>query len=149
MVLAYNEAIKAYKEDEVPVGCVIVKNGEVIAKAHNKKVRKNCAIFHAEIECINKATKKLNDWYLEGCDMYVTLEPCMMCTGAIINSRIENIYFGCKDLKGGSIVSNIKIKRIKNINHYPNYKGGLMEEECKELLKKFFKNKRKNSPGNI
>ena len=143
MMLAYKEAIKAFEEDEVPVGCVIVKDGKVISKSHNRKEKNNCAIFHAEIECIKKATKKLNDWYLEGCDMYVTLEPCMMCTGAIINSRIENIYFGCKDSKGGSVVSNIKIKRIKNINHYPNYKYGLMEEECGNLLKEFFKNKRK------
>ena len=143
MELAYKQALQAFKEDEVPVGCVIVMGDEVIAKAHNKKVKKNCAIFHAEIECINKACKKLNNWNLKGCDIYVTLEPCMMCTGAIINSRIDNVYFGCKDPNGGALVSNIKIKRIKNINHYPNIKHGLMEEECSYLLKKFFKNKRK------
>ena len=149
MQLAYSEACKAFDEDEVPVGCVIVKDDCVIAKAHNKKVKKNCAIFHAEIECINKATKKLNNWNLTGCQIYITLEPCMMCTGAIINSRIDKIYFACKDPKGGSVVSNVKMKRIKNINHYPEYEYGLMEEECSLLLKKFFKNKRKNSPGNI
>ena len=143
MELAYKQALQAFKEDEVPVGCVIVMGDEVIAKAHNKKVKKNCAIFHAEIECINKACKKLNNWNLKGCDIYVTLEPCMMCTGAIINSRIDNVYFGCKDPNGGALVSNIKIKKIKNINHYPNIKHGLMEEECSSLLKKFFKNKRK------
>ena len=143
MELAYKQALQAFKEDEVPVGCVIVMGDEVIAKAHNKKVKKNCAIFHAEIECINKACKKLNNWNLKGCDIYVTLEPCMMCTGAIINSRIDNVYFGCKDPNGGALVSNIKIKRIKNINHYPNIKHGLMEEECSSLLKEFFKNKRK------
>ena len=142
MELAYNQAKLAYKQDEVPVGCVIVKNDIVIAKAYNKKVKKNSAIFHAEIECINKATKKLNDWYLKDCDMYVTLEPCMMCTGAIINSRIANVYFACKDNKGGSLVSNIKISKLKNLNHYPNIEYGLMEKECSELLKDFFKNKR-------
>ena len=142
MELAYNQAKLAYKQDEVPVGCVIVKNDIVIAKAYNKKVKKNSAIFHAEIECINKATKKLNDWYLKDCDMYVTLEPCMMCTGAIINSRIANVYFACKDNKGGSLVSNIKINKLKNLNHYPNIEYGLMEKECSELLKDFFKNKR-------
>ena len=139
---AYKEALKAFKEDEVPVGCVIVKDDQIIARAHNKKEKKNCAVFHAEIECINKATKKLNNWNLKGCELYVTLEPCMMCTGAIINSRIDKIYFGCKDPKGGALVSNIKIKCIKNLNHYPEIQGGLMEEECSKILKDFFKNKR-------
>ena len=142
MKIAYQEALKAFEEDEVPVGCVIVKENKIISKAHNKKEKKNCAIFHAEIECINKATKKLNNWNLKGCDMYVTLEPCMMCTGAIINSRIDNIYYACTDPKGGSLVSNIKINKIKNINHYPNVSRGTLTEECSNLLKKFFKNKR-------
>lgn len=139
---AYKEARKAFAEDEVPVGCVIVKDDVIVAKAHNRKEKKNCAIYHAEIECINKACRKLDNWNLKGCDIYVTLEPCMMCMGAIINSRLDNIYFGCKDPKGGAIVSNIKFKRIRNINHYPDYKGGIMEEECSSILKEFFRNKR-------
>ena len=142
MELAFKEAQKAFQEDEVPVGCVIVKDEKVIAKAHNKKEKKNSALFHAEIECINKATKKLNNWNLKGCEMYITLEPCMMCTGAIINSRIDKVYFGCKDPKGGSLVSNIKIKDIKMLNHYPEIEEGIMEKECSEILKQFFKNKR-------
>ena len=142
MKLAYKEALKAFEEDEVPVGCVIVKDDKVIARAHNRKEKKNCAIFHAEIECINKATKKLNNWNLKGCELYVTLEPCMMCTGAIVNSRIDKTYYGCKDPKGGALVSNINLMDIKNLNHYPETEGGLMENECSELLKKFFKNKR-------
>ena len=142
MELAFKEAQKAFQEDEVPVGCVIVKDEKVIAKAHNKKEKKNSALFHAEIECINKATKKLNNWNLKGCEMYITLEPCMMCTGAIINSRIDKVYFGCKDPKGGSLVSNIKIKDIKMLNHYPDIEEGIMEKECSEILKQFFKNKR-------
>ena len=142
MEQALKEAQKAFEEDEVPIGCVIVKDNKIIAKAHNKKVKNNCAIFHAEIECIKKASKKINDWYLKECDMYVTLEPCLMCTGAIINSRIENIYFGCRDPKGGSLVSNIKIGTIKNINHYPNVTEGIMEKECSDILKQFFRNKR-------
>ena len=142
MTLALKEATKAFLEDEVPVGCVIVKNDKVIARAHNRKEKKNSAIFHAEIECINKATKKLNNWNLKGCEMYVTLEPCMMCTGAIINSRIDKVFYGCKDPKGGALVSNIKIKRVQNLNHYPEIKGGLMEQECSQILKDFFKNKR-------
>ena len=142
MLEAYNQALLAFKEDEVPVGCVIVKDDKIISKSHNKKVKKNCAIFHAEIECIKSATKKINNWNLKGCDMYVTLEPCMMCTGAIINSRIDNVYYACEDPKGGALVSNIKIKKIKNLNHYPNVSRGTLNEECSELLKKFFKNKR-------
>ncbi|MBR4484464.1 MAG: nucleoside deaminase [Erysipelotrichaceae bacterium] len=142
MEIAYKEAVKAFKEDEVPIGCVIIKDGEVIANAHNKKVKKNCAVFHAEIECLIKATKKLDNWNLKGCELYVTLEPCMMCMGAIVNSRIDKVYFGCKDPKGGALVSNIRFKRIKNLNHYPEYKGGIMEKECSQILKDFFKNKR-------
>ena len=142
MMAAYKEALKAFEEDEVPVGCVIVKDNKIIARAHNKKEKKNCALFHAEIECINKATKKLSNWNLKGCQMYVTLEPCMMCTGAIINSRIDKVYFACKDPKGGALMSNIKIQKIKNINHYPEIEHGLMEEECSNILKQFFKAKR-------
>ncbi len=139
---AYREARKAFKEDEVPVGCVIVKDGKIIARAHNRKEKKNCAVFHAEIECINKATRKLDNWNLKGCELYVTLEPCMMCTGAIVNSRIDKVFFGCKDPKGGALVSNIKFKRIKNLNHYPEIKGGIDEEECSKILKEFFRSKR-------
>ncbi len=142
MELAYKEAQKAFKEDEVPVGCVIVRDGVVIAKAHNRKEHKNCAIFHAEIECLTRAAKKLNNWNLKGCDLYVTLEPCMMCTGAIVNSRIDRIFYGCKDPKGGALVSNIRFKRIRNLNHYPEIKGGIMKEECSQILKEFFKAKR-------
>lgn len=141
MKQAYIQAQKAFKEDEVPVGCVIVKDGKIIARAHNKKEKKNSAIFHAEIECILKATKKLNNWNLKGCDMYISLEPCMMCAGAIVNSRIDNVYFGCKDPKGGALVSNIKLIDIKNINHYPNIEE-LYTKECSDILKEFFKNKR-------
>lgn len=141
MKQAYIQAQKAFMEDEVPVGCVIVKDGKIIARAHNKKEKKNSAIFHAEIECILKATKKLNNWNLKGCDMYISLEPCMMCAGAIVNSRIDNVYFGCKDPKGGALVSNIKLIDIKNINHYPNIEE-LYTEECSDILKEFFKNKR-------
>ena len=139
---AYREAKKAFKQDEVPVGCVIVKEEKIIARAHNRKEKKNCAVFHAEIECMIKAARKLNNWNLKGCDLYVTLEPCMMCTGAIVNSRIDRIFFGCKDPKGGALVSNVKLKRIRNLNHYPQIKGGIDEDECSAILKEFFRNKR-------
>ncbi len=141
MDIALKEAKKAYKEDEVPIGCVIVKDNKVIAKAHNKKVKKKDATAHSEIECIKKASKYLDNWHLDDCDMYVTLEPCLMCGGAIINSRIKNVYYGAKDLKGGCFGSNLDIKDIKNINHYPN--GELVESiESIQLLKSFFKSKR-------
>lgn len=139
---ALKEAVKAFKEDEVPVGCIIVKEGRIIARAHNRKEKKSCAVFHAETEAIIKACKKLGTWHLEDCDMYVTLEPCMMCTGAIINSRIRKVYYGASDPKGGAFTSNIKIRDIKNLNHYPEYESGLLEEKAAELLKKFFRNKR-------
>ncbi|MBR5754558.1 MAG: nucleoside deaminase [Erysipelotrichaceae bacterium] len=142
MELAYKEALKAFEEDEVPVGCVIARGDEVIAKAHNRKEKKNCAVYHAEIECINKAAKKLDNWNLKDCCMYVTLEPCMMCTGAIINSRIDKVVFACRDPKGGAMVSNIRLDEVKNLNHYPEIEEGVMEKECSDLLKKFFKGKR-------
>ena len=142
MTQAYKEAQKAFEEDEVPVGCVIVKDGKIIARAHNRKEKRNCALFHAEIECIRKAARKLDNWNLKGCEIYATLEPCMMCTGALINSRIDRIIYGCKDPKGGALVSNIRLQDIKLLNHYPQIQGGVMEKECSDLLKKFFKNKR-------
>ncbi len=142
MKAAYKEAQKAFGEDEVPVGCVIAKDGKIVARAHNRKERKNCAIHHAEIECIDKACRKLNNWNLKGCEIYVTLEPCLMCTGAIINSRIDRIVFGCRDPKGGALVSNVELKKITGLNHYPDIKEGVMEKECSEILKEFFRNKR-------
>ena len=142
MMQAYREAQKAFEEDEVPVGCVIVKEGKIVARAHNRKEKKNCALFHAEIECIRKAARKLDNWNLKGCEIYVTLEPCMMCTGALVNSRIDKIIYGCEDPKGGALVSNIRLQDIKLLNHYPQIQGGVMEKECSDLLKKFFKNKR-------
>ena len=142
MMQAYREAQKAFEEDEVPVGCVIVKDGKIIARAHNRKEKKNCALFHAEIECIRNAARKLDNWNLKGCEIYVTLKPCMMCTGALINSRINRIIYGCEDPKGGALVSNIRLQDIRLLNHYPEIQGGIMEKECSDLLKNFFKNKR-------
>ena len=142
MKAAYAEAEKAFAEDEVPVGCVIVKAGKIVARAHNRKEKKNSAIFHAEIECINKATRKLNNWNLKGCEMYVTLEPCMMCTGAAVNSRIDRIVFGCRDPKGGALVSNIDFPRISGLNHYPGIEEGILAGQCSQILKDFFRKKR-------
>ena len=139
---AYLEAQKAFKEDEVPIGCVIVKDGEIIARAHNLKETLKDPTAHAEIECIKKATQYLSSKYLNECEMYVTLEPCLMCAGAIIQSRLNKIYVATYDPKGGSFKSSINIDEIKGLNHKVNYEFGLMEKECSEILKEFFKNKR-------
>ena len=140
--IAINEAKKAVDEDEVPIGCVIVFNNKIIAKAHNNKVKKNDATCHAEIECIKKASKKLQTWHLDNCEMYVTLEPCLMCTGAIVNSRISKVYFAAKDPKGGALVSNVQLNEVKNLNHYPQMIY-INNVSCETLLKDFFKSKRK------
>ena len=144
MGIALDEAIKAFNEDEVPIGCVIVKDDEIIAKAHNQKVKNNNATHHAEMLAIDQATKSIGNWHLDDCEMYVTLEPCLMCTGAIINSRIKKVYFATADPKGGALVSNLDIYSVKNLNHYPEIEQGCLQEASSELLKKFFKNKRQN-----
>lgn len=144
MRLALKEAEKAAKEDEVPVGAVIVKDGAVIAKAHNKKVHHNLATDHAELIVIQKAEKKLNNWCLDDCDLYVTLEPCMMCTGVIQQARIRRLYYGTSDPKGGCINSLIDIKQIPRLNIYPKeLHTGLLQNECSQILKDFFSKKRK------
>ena len=117
MDMAYKEAVKAMKEDEVPVGAVIVKDGIVVARAHNKKEKNNNPIAHAEIECIRKANKKLNDWYLKDCEMYVTLEPCTMCVGALINARVKCVYYGARDLKGGALGGLYNLMNQEGFNH--------------------------------
>ena len=144
MKLALLEAKKAAKEDEVPIGCVIVKDNKVISRGHNRREKKNNVTSHAEIEAIRKASKKLNDWQLIDCDLYVTIEPCIMCTGAIIQSRIRNVYYGNEDPKGGALVSSIKLSDFQNLNHYPNILGGILKDECSNIVKQYFANKRKN-----
>lgn len=141
--IAIKEAQKCFKEDEVPVGCIIVKNNKIIARAHNQREKFHDVSGHAEILAIRKANKKLNDWQLVDCDIYVTLEPCLMCAGAILQSRIQNIYFGAYDFKGGAFGSSINVLESKNLNHIPKIKGGIKEEECSSLLKFYFKGKRK------
>lgn len=139
---ALKEAMKAYKEDEVPVGCVIVKDDKIIARGHNKKEKKNNAILHAEIVTLTKAQKKLNDWHLNDCTLYVTLEPCLMCTGAIIQTRIKKVVFGAFDPKGGAIESALKVNEVKGINHRFESISKVLEKECSMILKSYFKSKR-------
>lgn len=139
---AIKEAKKAQLKDEVPIGCVIVKDDKIIARAHNLRESKQQSIAHAEILAIQKACKKIGSWRLENCDLYVTLEPCPMCSGAILQSRICNVIYGAKDYKGGCIESCMKMYEVEGFNHYPMTIGGILEEECSSLLTSFFKNKR-------
>lgn len=142
MSLAIKEAEKAILIDEVPVGCVIVRDNKVVARGYNHRESKKIVTSHAEIEAITKANKKLKNWRLEDCDIYITVEPCLMCTGAIIQSRFSHIYYGAKDFKGGALGSSINALEAKNINHHPLVTGGILEKECSELISSYFKNKR-------
>ena len=148
MLEAIKEAKKAELLDEVPIGCVIVKDNKIISRGHNIRESKNNPIGHAEIIAITKASKKLNSWRLNDCELYVTIEPCIMCSGAIIQSRIKAVYYGAKDYKGGAFGSSIDVLKAENINHHPEIVGGVLEKECSELISRYFKNKReKNKLG--
>ncbi|MEI3436319.1 MAG: tRNA adenosine(34) deaminase TadA [Clostridia bacterium] len=144
MKAALKEAKKAYDKSEVPVGAVIVKDRKIIARAHNLKETKNDTTKHAEILAIQKASKKLNSWRLIDCEMYVTLEPCSMCAGALINSRIKKVYIGASDQKTGAVGSVFNLLEDYTFNHKVEYEKGVMQEECENILKEFFKKLRKN-----
>ncbi len=143
---ALKQAKKAYKKDEVPIGAVIVKNDKIIAKAYNKREHSS-ATYHAEILAINKACKKLKDFRLIGCDIYVTLEPCAMCMGAILNARIEHLYFGAyaKSDAKGNILSSEEINERAGLNHKTVITGGILQNECTLLITDYFKQKRINN----
>ena len=128
--------------DEVPVGAVIVKDGKIIAESGNRKERDNCAVSHAEILAIQKATEAEDNWWLEDCDMYVTLEPCAMCAMAMIHSRIRTLYFGAYDEKTGACGSKVNLFKENLFNHNVEVVGGILKEECGALLTNFFRNKR-------
>lgn len=138
MMEAISLAKEAGEMGEVPVGAVIVKNGKIIARGKNEREAKQNALSHAEIEAINNACKNTGSWRLEDCEMYVTLEPCPMCAGAIINSRMKTLIFGAYDSKMGSIDSVINLCDLP-YNHKVEVYGGIMEDECLDLLKSFFK----------
>ncbi len=140
---ALNEAKNASLYDEVPIGAVIVRNGEIIARASNHKERKNCATRHAEIEAIEQAASVCGNWYLDECELVVTLEPCVMCAGAIMNSRLKSVYFGAYDKKAGGFGGLYDFAADKKLNHRINFFGGIRSNECATLLSDFFKEKRK------
>ena len=141
MQLALEEAKKASLLGEVPVGAVIVKNGEIISIGRNDREKSNDATGHAEIIAIRKACQKLGGWHLDGCELYVTLEPCPMCMGAIINSRIKRVVYGAKDAKAGACESVLNMCAYP-LNHKPLTEGGILAEECAQILSDFFYNKR-------
>ncbi len=134
-------AQKANKKGEVPIGAVIVRNGKIISKGFNKREKTQNAIMHAEIVAIEKACKKLGSWRLDDCEIYVTLEPCLMCLGAIINSRIKKLVFGASDNK--SCTKEFLLSKNNSLNHNLEIESGILEEDCAKLLKEFFKNARK------
>ena len=135
---ALKEAQKAYKKLEVPVGAIIVKDGKIVARAHNLKETKNDTIKHDEILAIEKASKKLSNWRLIDCEMYVTLEPCPMCAGAIVNSRIKKVNIGAMDEKTGACGSKLNLLQDFNFDTKVDMESGILENECRELLQKFF-----------
>ena len=142
MRLALKEAQKAVILDEVPVGAVIVKDDKVIAKGHNLRERSNDPTSHAEINAIRKACKKLNSWRLEDATIYVTVEPCSMCAGTLLQCRIGKIVYGANDPKGGAIESSLELFNAKNINHHPQIVKGVLKEECSSIISSYFKSKR-------
>ncbi len=143
MKAALIEAKKAFEKDEVPVGCVIVKDDKIIARGHNLRERTSSAIKHAEIVAIEKANRKLKSWRLIDCTLYVTLEPCPMCAGAIFLSRIMRVVYAAPDSKGGVLNDEFNMYEQKFVNHRPMIDRDILKEEAETLIKNYFKNKRK------
>lgn len=140
---AIAQAKKAAKIDEVPIGCVIVKDDKIIARGYNQRNKRGSTLAHAEILAIKKASKAIGDWRLEECTLYVTLEPCQMCAGAIVQARIPNVVIGCMNAKAGCAGSIINLLSMKQFNHQVNVTKGVMEEECSKMMKEFFADLRK------
>lgn len=140
---ALNEARLAYDAGEVPIGAVVVRNGEVVGRGHNRRESDKNALAHAEVLAIDEACKALGGWRLWECDLYVTLEPCPMCAGALVNARVRNVYYGARDEKAGSVESVTKLFDLP-YNHRPKAYGGVREEECAALLSEFFGTLRRN-----
>ncbi len=145
MKAALKEAEKAKIKDEVPIGAVIVLNDKIISRAHNQREGKQVATYHAEILAIEKACKKLKSWRLDDCELYVTLEPCIMCAGAIVNARIKKVYYGAKEPKGGACESRFSLLSSGVLNWQTDFEGGVLKEECSQTLTDFFKSKRTKS----
>ena len=136
---AVRQAKKAYAIGEVPIGCVIVYEDKIIGRGYNRRTVDKNTLAHAELAAIKKASRKLGDWRLEGCTMYVTLEPCQMCSGAIIQSRMDRVVIGCMNPKAGCAGSVLNLLQMPEFNHQAELATGVLEEECSQLMKSFFK----------
>ena len=136
---ALKQAKKAYDLNETPIGCVIVHEGKIIARGYNRRNTDKSPLAHAEIAAIKKASKKLGDWRLEECTLYVTLEPCQMCAGAIIQARIPCVVVGCMNPKAGCAGSVLNLLDVQAFNHQAELRTGVLEEECSEMMKRFFR----------
>lgn len=139
MKAAIKQAKKAYALDEVPIGCVIVQNDKIIARGYNRRNTDKNTLAHAELSAIKKASKKTGDWRLEDCTMYVTLEPCQMCAGAIVQSRLKKVVIACMNPKAGCAGSILNLLQMKQFNHQVEMETGVLEEECSNMLSCFFK----------
>ena len=139
MKAALKQAQKAYQLGEVPIGCVIVHEGKIIARGYNRRNTDKNTLAHAEITAINRAGKKIGDWRLEECTLYVTLEPCQMCAGAIVQARIPSVVMGCMNPKAGCAGSILNLLNMPEFNHQVDVTRGILEEECSQMLKQFFK----------
>ena len=147
MKAAIREAKKAYALEEVPIGCVIVQNDRIVARGYNRRNTEGNTLAHAELTAIKKASKKTGDWRLEDCTLYVTLEPCQMCSGAIVQARIKRVVVGCMNPKAGCAGSILNLLDVKEFNHQVELTTGVREEECSRMMKEFFRElreKRKN-----
>lgn len=141
---ALKQAKKAYDIEEVPIGCIIEYQGKIIARAYNKRNTKKSTLAHAELLAIQKASRTLGDWRLEDCTMYITLEPCQMCAGAIVQARIPRVVIGSMNPKAGCAGSILNLLQVREFNHQVDVKRGVLEEECSGILKEFFKELRRN-----
>jgi len=149
MRAAVKEAGKARAIGEVPIGCVIVYEDKIIARGYNRRTADKNVLSHAEINAIRKACKKIGDWRLEGCTMYVTLEPCPMCAGAIVQARIPRAVIGCMNAKAGCAGSVLDLLHEEGFNHQVETETGVLEEECSQMMKKFFKDLREKKKQNL
>lgn len=145
MKAAMREAKKAYELKEVPIGCVIVSDNKIIARGYNRRNTDKNTLSHAEITAIRKASKKLGDWRLEGCTLYVTLEPCQMCAGAIVQARVDRVVIGCMNPKAGCAGSVLNILDMPEFNHQVSVTTGILEKECSDMLTDFFKELRERN----
>ena len=149
MRAAIREAWKAYALDEVPIGCVIVREGRIIARGYNRRNTDKNTLAHAELTAIRKAGRKCGDWRLEDCTMYITLEPCQMCAGAIVQSRMKKIVIAAMNPKAGCAGSVLNLLQMRQFNHQVEIETGLLEEECSEMLSRFFRELREKKRKNL